>query len=1741
MENVEQLTSELEDLYHAISRTYDNFKKCPKARISRGYLEVKLQSIEDYWSQFRAAHTKLVISVKKDIRKTLPYFKEDQYHACEEIAVQAKIDIKDLLFLATAERQENRSEIKQTTTTSSSSQVILPKIQLPTFSGNYEEWSTYKDLFAALVHRNSTISNAQKLHYLKSSVTGEAELLLRHIQVNDENYAQAWETLVNRYSNRRLIVSSLLKRMFNQKKMTIQSSNQIKSLLDTTNECLNSLKNVNIKTDDWDPLIIFLVVHKLDSDTHKQWEEHVSNLNSDELPTLEILKKFLDSKFRTLELIYQPSSSRDKTVRSYHASAVVTKNCPLCNENHTLCHCKDFGKMETGKRAEYVKSKYICFNCLIPGHTVKACRLPTSCRICHKRHHSLLHQSKPTDTSGSTSAESQPKVMHTQVVEEEEEEQTTEEEIHMTVMTSQTQTNTQHTTRSTSYALLATALVKVTGEDGHATVLRALIDPGSQGSFISERAVQNIKTRRYPVKGSIVGVGEVKTRINQVVQIEISSRSEEFNLRVKAYVISKQLTTQIPTQTIPITNWSHLKGMVLADPHFYRRANIDLLLGVNEYAQIIRNDIVKGAAGTSCAQKTTLGWILFGEVNQQSQDKEEIMVMHHQVEVEDMLKSLWEIDVDTERKLTKEEELCETTYKETYKRNKEGRYIVKLPFNTTNPKSPDGNTMITARKRLESLERRFERQAELKKDYTEVIEEYIKLKHMEEVPDDEIEKRSVYLPHHAVVRTDKETTKTRVVFDASCKGTNGISLNDELMIGPVLQEDLRSIIMRWRMHKICFASDIEKMYRMVLIDKEDADFQRVLWRQNTSNSDEVKHFRLLTVTFGTASAPYLAVKTLMQLAIDEGDDFPIAARMIREDFYVDDLMSGCDTVHEAIEASKQLQDILERGKFHLQKWSSNSPEFLRSIEEVDRSSKANLNIKVDGMIKALGLSWDLGTDEFRYSLNLQPYTNNVTKREVLSDLQKLFDPLGWIAPAIVQAKIFVQKLWLEGYGWDSLIENKLKTEWIDIRNDLKNVDKLKVQRWLNTITSEKENISLHGFSDASMHAIAAVVYSRVIYPDGTVKTSIVAARTKVAPVKTISLPRLELCGAVLVSKLLRHVSQAMRLTSEQVHAYTDSSVVLSWLFGEPCRWKQFVANRVVETLENVGRSQWHHVQSKHNPADVASRGSKIKDLKNDKLWWFGPTWLLEQRIKFSNLNISPTDLEKRKTKIISMKIIEDDAQDRILNFENYDTLDELKTVIALIRRFLNFKKMEDREKALTTEELETALKTCIKKTQRDRFEEDIEDILKHKRVKRNSCLKSLNPYLDHEQVLRVGGRLRHANICESSKHPIILDHKGKLTSLIVADAHQKTLHGGMQLMLCHLRSKFWIIRAKNVVKKHIHKCIVCARANAKSRTQIMGDLPDMRVNPSRPFLYSGVDFAGPYNVLMSKGRGAKTYKAYIALFICMCTKALHLELVGDLTAEAFIGAFRRFVSRRGRCAHMWSDQGRNFVGANRELVEAWNMANLEFKGDIAQTLARDGTQWHFIPPYSPNFGGLWEAGVKSVKSHLKKILTTNLTFEEMSTLLCQIESCLNSRPLSPIDDKDVDNLNPITPAHFLIGEPTTTVPEPDLKALNTNHLSRWQYVQRLLQHFWQNWQNEYLSRLQQRPKWLNKQPEFEVNDIVLIKHENLPPGKWMLGRIIAKHPGSDDITRVYSVKSGDSVTKRCVSKLCPLIEYKTID
>lgn len=1718
---------QLEDLFDLITKAQTNYKKCSKVRKTKGYLQARVQCIDDYWTTFRQTHMELLKVTTKEDRSTLPYFVTDVHSECEDLYTCLKADMMDYLQQLEQQIQPTQPSSSNVPSTKSCSnpEVKLPRINLPSFGGAYDEWQSFEDTFTSLIHTNNALNDVQKLHYLKSCVVGEAKNTIKHFQITEKNYLPAWENLRNRYSQRRLIVNAILRKLFTLKKLTTPSPVYLKSLIDNTKECLNSLNSLDISTSTWDPIIIFLVIQKLDSESHRAWETCVSEEYCDGLPTFANLTTFLDSRICTLELTSSSSSpmARDK-VKTFHVNTTTQHTCILCSENHLLCHCKQFGKLDPDKRSDYVRENRLCYNCLAPGHSMMYCRQKTSCRVCGRRHHSLLHSFSKKDTDVEKKEAPAMSSLHTNVEGSQEEDQD---------ITDIATNFASHFTSNRKSSLLATAVVPVRNSSGQTTLLRALIDLGSEASFVSERAAQRLHVIKTPTHARITGIGSTETQVSHSTQLEVLSRYEDsFSLNVKVYIVSKQLTKQLPSKTIAPTPWSHLDGLILADPTYNIQGKIDMLLGVQVYADIVKGNIIKGPAGSPCAQETSLGWILFGKVQNGSHD-DRIIVHHHleNLDVHNMLKSMWHIEDTCTRSMTADERLCEEIYSATHSRTTDGRYVVKLPLKSAQPIEEIGETRDIALKRFYQLERRLEVKPRLKEEYKRVIDEYLQLNHMEEVPREEISRPAVYLPHHAVVREDKETTKVRIVFDGSCKGSNGKSLNDELLVGSQLQNDLRNLIMSWRMKPVCFTADIRMMYRQLLVKKEDADLQRILWRKNSN--EEIKEYRILRVTFGTAAAPHLSVRTLMQIAEDEGKEFPEAARVIKKNFFVDDCMSGSMTAKEAIQLSKEIMTVLERGGFILQKWASNSPEFIAEIEPTLRSMHATQDIKNECIIKTLGLSWNMKSDTLHYRFDIPPQPKQITKRNILADIQRFFDPLGWISPAIVLAKILIQKLWLEKLEWDDVVSETISNEWIKLRIGFDKLNDIHIDRWIKTNNEDLQKTTLHGFCDASEKAYCAVVYARVETKPGEIKTSIIASKTRVAPVKSITLPRLELCGALLLSKLLTQVCEAMLFPKDKVYAWTDSSVVLSWLFGDPHRWKLFVSNRVIEILDNVANTQWFHVISKENPADIGSRGRELPLLIESKLWWEGPEWLKTKEIKLTRPNVTTIDMERKKTLQVNVKI--DHDEEETINFENFDTLKELQKVIIYSIRFINSKKHPEQiEEKISTQENEEALIRCIKITQLREFGPEIERLQQKKNLRKTSKVLNLNPYLDEKNILRVGGRLRNSDLETEQKHPIILGTRTHLTNLIIADAHKKTLHGGIQLMLCYLRSKYWIIHSKNAVKACIHKCLICARQRAVTRTQIMGDLPKVRVTQARPFLHSGVDFAGPLHVLMSKGRGAKSNKAYIAIFICMATKAIHLELVGDLSSESFIGAFHRFVSRRGKCTHIWSDQGRNFIGANRELAEAFKEACLELPGDLVDILSSDGTQWHNIPAYSPNFGGLWESGVKSTKYHLKRILTKNLTFEEMTTTLCQIEACLNSRPLVPIDASDPDVIEPLTPGHFLIGEPPVLIPSPDLRNINVSKLSRWQYTQKLVRDFWHRWQSEFITRLQERPKWMKREKELEPGDIVIVKEDGLPPGKWSLGRITDKHVGPDGNTRVYSLRCRGDIIKRTNTRLCQL-------
>jgi hypothetical protein len=787
-----------------------------------------------------------------------------------------------------------------------------------------------------------------------------------------------------------------------------------------------------------------------------------------------------------------------------------------------------------------------------------------------------------------------------------------------------------------------------------------------------------------------------------------------------------------------------------------------------------------------------------------------------------------------------------------------------------------------------------------------------------------------------------------------------------------------------------------------------------------------------------------------------------------------------------------------------------------------------LSLDPDSAVKALGVKWHPALDCFIFNVSLCKQGKLITKRFLASEIAKVFDPLGFLTPFTIQAKIILQSIWKAKTGWDEQVSAEIIDKWEDYANQMKVLEEIRIPRCLSSSSACKSQ--LIGFSDASEKAYSAVVYLRtpkaVSLKSGSTdlddqadelkryQVVLITSKTKVSPVQTVTIPRLELCGAVLLAKLIKSVKKALNFCGD-VFCFCNSKVVLDWIASCPSRWKPFVANRIKKIHDDVSNEHWFHVAGVENPADCASRGITSQELKGSKLWWTGPDWLStdEFKSKIKNQVIPSGKIEDVSREGKSHVVICNHAVSDFGLLEKFSSFLKIRRIMAHCLRFLNNcrKGSEKRSGNLSVAELESAELILVRSAQAVSFNQEILSLKPggSGSVSRDSKLVSLNPFLE-SGVLRVGGRIGKAShISESAKHPIILPQNHILTKLIIRYFHGANLHAGPSLLLGILMQKYWILRGKDAIRDVIRRCVVCRRNKHVLLEQMMGSLPAARVNPGRPFEKCGVDYAGPFETTVVKGRQRNCFKSYICLFVCFVTRAIHLEAVSELSSDSFLGAFKRFISRRGLCSDIYSDCGTNFVGADKELQQLLESARHQAK--VSDFLSEQGVQWHFNPPGAPHQGGLWEAGVKSVKFHLRRVMgLSKLNFEGFITLLCEIEACVNSRPLCPISN-DSSDLEVLTPGHFLIGGPLKSNLEPDLCSLKFSRLNKWQQVCCMKQHFWRRWSAEYLTSLQQRFRWQAKRENVKVGDMVLVKDETLPPLKWKMGRVVECYPGEDGL------------------------------
>lgn len=671
--------------------------------------------------------------------------------------------------------------------------------------------------------------------------------------------------------------------------------------------------------------------------------------------------------------------------------------------------------------------------------------------------------------------------------------------------------------------MLATAIVKVKDKFGATHLHRVFIDSGSEGIAISEKAAQRLCLPRKIEDIELTGIDDKPLGMatkSAVLEIE-SNVESSFKISMEALVMRSILKTH-QVKKEQSENWKHLNDLQLADPNYLESSDVDLLFGVDVFAMILKDGLKKGEIYQPIVHNSHLGWLVFGALSTKDEFGIRINQITTKPSITDELRKFWENEqVESNQILTEEQQKCVEHFAKTYKREKDGSFTVSLPFiiNTNDPDFLGFSKQIAIRRFLQ-IEKRFKRDEIFKKRYHEDIQNYLDSGHMtlcESNIDD-----GYFLPHHAVVREESTTTKQRTVYDGSAKTTNGYSLNDRLLNGPTIQPELFDTFMRWRTFKIALVTDIAKMYRQIRVAPEDRKYQKIVWR--FSENEPIKVYELNTVTFGTKTAPYLAIETTFKLADLEKENFPEASKRVKKDFYVDDGLSGADTPEEAKHLQAELDGLFSSGKMTLRIWASNNVSVLENVPLDNRADKMNFEINKNESIKTLGVHWTPNTDCLNFTIDMTKLSqiDRITKRKLLSDASKNFDVCGILSPITIKAKIMMQEIWKKGTDWDSFVHDEIQAEWNQYKHELPLIENIKLPRWLQTEKSSK--IFLHGFCDSSERAYAAVIYL-VSITNTTITAQLICSKTRVAPIKTESIPRLELCGAEMLAKLVNRVAK----------------------------------------------------------------------------------------------------------------------------------------------------------------------------------------------------------------------------------------------------------------------------------------------------------------------------------------------------------------------------------------------------------------------------------------------------------------------------------------------------------------------------------------------------------------------------------------------------------------------------------------
>ena len=1471
------------------------------------------------------------------------------------------------------------------------------------------------------------------------------------------------------------------------------------------------------------------------------------------------------------------SALYSKTEHKSGARNTSTHRCIFCEGQHASYQCVKAKSMELSLKRRLVREKNACWNCLRVGHQVKECNTKVKCRICKFRHNTLLHSKKEEGNKDNDDAKSEKSVDGTP--------------------------NFSGTSVVNQEVMLMTVKAEIVAEDGTRTEVRCLFDNGSEKTFLSAAIAKKIGCHLEEDPSiSIVGIGgnlalsqgSVKT-----TKIRLGARNKRIIGEMKVLVVDKVCAT---IRKVPQGPWlPKLKrlGINLTDEvetYEGEEKPIDLLIGSDYYWEYVLPQIRRLEMGPT-AVKTKLGWSLNGPIQKTLKTHSMVNAVFVKARVDDsvdtLVKSFWELEAMgiADRELNERELLLneqETRrFDSTTRQRDDLHYEVELP--KANKALPESNK-FQALSRLKQLTKKLDKDTQGLQRYNQEIQNLLNSNFAEKVPDKETDNPKFYVPHRAVIRESRETTKVRIVFDGSAKDSQGVSLNDCLATGQNLNPELVQLLLQYRTHEVALIGDIEKAFLQIFIQESDKDLCRFFWYDDPcSENREIVEYRMTRVLFGLNCSPYLLAATVKHHCKKYKEEFPKTVESLLTQMYVDDWVTGGDSVEEAFSKYQQGTEILAKGGFALRKWKTNSVELHKEIYNT-ADQEEEVHLMGDDISKILGVKWCTRRDALVYGFKdfvteaKRIETIGLTKRTLLSLNMRVFDPLGLISPIVIEAKLMVQDLWRAGIGWDQLVPQKIQLQWEKWLHGLEEVEEIVFPRHVGPL----EGAQLHVFTDASVNAYAAVVYIRNEVK-GEITTTLLASKTRVAPLKPITIHRMELLGMVLGVRLAEYIKESyQQIEWGNVYFWSDSQVCLHWVKNDPRRWKPFVSNRVVEVQEKTvsDMSHWRYCSGRENPADLPSRGVNPIMLK-DSMWLQGPEWLAkdeshwppafdvesagkdaekEQRKKLFGANIAVPNEEQFSTLTPQLKedVLNEAQPNEVTSLTTKATETWMDTKIckkyrntirttAWCMRYLNNLKNKVKPERkeivpLQLEEIKAAETYWWKVVQRDQYPDEIAILQRDKKLNKSEILQ-LDPYLDDEGLIRIKGRLKESDLVEGQKHPIIVNERHWLVTQFINYCHSKLGHVGVNETLICTREKVWIIRGRQVTKKIIRRCVDCNKFQGKPYNQVPAPLPRDRVVEGKPFDVVGIDFFGPIylkscktiNPVPNPETSSKMYKSYGLIITCAKTRAVHLELLTSMETGVFLQAFQRFVHRRGTPSVVYSDNAKTFKKSSK-LLQCKNV-DLFTDASLQNYATEKEIKWIFIAERAPWWGGMWERLIRNIKNVARKKLgKARLSYEEMITLLVEIEGIVNSRPLT-YTYSEPNEPTPVSPSDLLIGKRITSLPEGITSGnewtepLNVER--RLKYKEKLAEEFWRTWKQEYLMDLKKTNLKFKETSIPEVGDVCVISEDNVKRTLWPLGLITKLYHGRDGKVRSVQLRSRNKLITRPIQRLVPIVKQST--